>query len=159
MRPRVAVAAVRSLIAFLGLLVLVSIPLFIANQLFAPGSEIDRQVSDGHFYPTLGVLIALLIGFALTSVFAVIERQMRRSIWRSMNAGANTWPFARDGAFVAGLGMAFAVLIAIAGIALTVKTHFLPSDHRAIELAGVMLWPSLVYLMGSHYYSRRNDPE
>lgn len=149
----------RSLVFFLGLLALVSIPLFMANQLFAPGSEIDRQIADGYFYPTLGVAIALGIGFALAAVFALIERLLRRSIWRSMNAGANAWPFQRDGNFAAGLSMAFAVLITIAGIALTVKTHFFPADHRAIELAGVMLWPSLVYLMGSHYYSRRNDPE
>lgn len=148
----------KSLIFFIGLLVLVSIPLFIAKWLFAPGSEIDRQISDGIFYPTLGVLIALVIGFALAAAIALTERLLRRSIWRSMNADANTWPFRRDGVFVAGLSMVFAVLIAIAGIALTVKTHVFPSDHRAIELAGVMLWPSLVYLMGSHYYSRRNDP-
>ncbi|MCF8879262.1 hypothetical protein L5876_05485 [Hyphobacterium sp. SN044] len=149
----------RSFVFFLGLLALVSTSLFIATRLFPPGGEIDRQISDGHFYPTLGILIALAIGFALAAAFAVIERLMRRSIWRSINTGANTWPFRRDGVFVAGLSMAFAVLIAITGIALTVKTHFLPSDQRAIELAGVMLWPSLVYLMGSHYYSRRNDPE
>ncbi|MBI1234576.1 MAG: hypothetical protein GC208_08740 [Alphaproteobacteria bacterium] len=148
----------RSLIAFLGLLVLISIPLLIADQLFAPGNEIDRQISDGHFYPTLGVAIALLIGFALAAVFALIERLLRRSVWRSMS-NVNVWPFRRDGVFVAGLSMAFAVLFAIAGVALTVKTQFFPSDHRAIALAGVMLWPSLVYLMGSHYYSRRNDPE
>lgn len=149
----------RSLVFFLGLLVLVSIPLFIADRLFAPGSEIDHQISDGHFYPTLGVLAALLIGFALAAVFVLIEQFRRCSIWRYLNAGTNTWPFAQDGAFVAGLSMAFAVLIAIAGIALTVKTHVFPAEHRAIELAGVMLWPPLVYLMGSHYYSRRNDPE
>ncbi|MEN0652572.1 MULTISPECIES: hypothetical protein [Hyphobacterium] len=148
----------RSLIAFISLLALVSTSLFIATRLFPPGGEIDRQISDGHFYPTLGILIALAIGFALATVFALIERLLRSSIWRSMNADANTWPFQRDGAFVAGLSMAFAVLIAIAGIALTVKTLFLPADHRAIELAGVMLWPSLVYLMGSHYHSQRNDP-
>lgn len=152
-------AALRSLVFFLSLLALISIPLFIANQLFAPGNEIDRQISDEHFYPTLGVAIALTIGFSLAAAFALIERLLRRSIWRSMNAGANAWPFRRDGVFVAGLSMAFAVLIAIAGLALTVKTQFFPSDHRAIELAGVMLWPSLVYLTGSHYYSRRNDPE
>lgn len=149
----------RSLIFFLGLLALVSIPLFIAKSLFAPGSEIDRQISDGIFYPTLGVLIALMIGFALAAVFVLIEQFRRRSIWRDLNVGANTWPFAQDGNVVAGLSMAFAVLFAIAGIVLTVKTHFFPADHRAFELAGVMLWPSLVYLMGSHYYSRRNDPE
>lgn len=148
----------KSLAFLVGFLAFASIPLFIANQLFAPGSEVDRQISDGIFYPTLGVLIALLIGFALAAVFAVIERLMRRSIWRSMS-NVNVWPFRRDGEFVAGLSVAFAVLFAIAGIVLTVKTQFFPSDHRAIELAGVMLWPSLVYLMGSHFYSRRNDPE